>query len=262
MTWANPGSSLMAYLQCKEEAPSDHSFVYFRDDITEDWKFVGNGFDFGTDAMPDTDFDELVEDSGVPTTCHHANIKVNVFGTPLEECRTTLEPDDTGGSWQDDGTCSEQVGGIHEICIEALPADFSSETHQSPWSKDRAGKRHCVCIGAWSLYMTEAAKHAKNAAKIMPHCKAIPETALTVRYLDNWKTWQGFPANIVMGVSELVTRCLISVNSTQPHAHQLQCGLKHRFELLEKKVTALQKSPVLKDLRKRLTSLTCTHEEL
>mmetsp|Transcript_31709 Transcript_31709/g.67440 ORF Transcript_31709/g.67440 Transcript_31709/m.67440 type:complete len:476 (+) Transcript_31709:120-1547(+) len=252
-TWANPESTLMAYLQCKEAAADDHSFVYFRD-ASGAWQFKGNGFQFDEDAMADNDFNALVHDSGVEKTCHHATVNVNVYGTPLEECRVGS---DMSGSWQDDGTCSEQIGGIHEICIENLPADFSTATHQPPWSEDRAGKRHCVCIGAWSLYMTDAEKHVENAEEIMPHCKAIPETALTDRYLENWKDWNGYPANIVKGTGELVSRCLDLVDSSEPHSLQLKCGLKQRFEALASKVTDLQTSPDLAELKSDLAGLQC-----
>eukprot|EP00930_Biecheleria_cincta_P086717 TRINITY_DN75975_c0_g1_i1.p1 TRINITY_DN75975_c0_g1~~TRINITY_DN75975_c0_g1_i1.p1 ORF type:complete len:501 (-),score=111.69 TRINITY_DN75975_c0_g1_i1:3-1505(-) len=252
-TWANPNSQLMAYLQCKEGKPDDHSFVYFRTEQGS-WDFVGNGFDFDNDAMPQERFASVVAASGAATTCKHANIKVNVFGTPLEECRT--DPGDMAGSWQDDGTCSEQIGGIHEICIERLPADFSSETHQSAWSEERADQRHCVCVGAWSLYMTDAAKHPQNAKTIMPHCKAIPETALTARYLHNWKDWNGYPANIVQGVGKLVERCLDQAGSAK-----LKCGLRQRFEALSGEVPDLKGSSDLQGLEQRLQQLSCSPED-
>jgi len=250
-TWANPESSLMKYLQCRERDSSHHSFVYFRASSAADseWKFAGNGFAFEEKDMPVDDLMALVTSAGAPQTCQHASIKRNVFGRPLEECRVG---DDASGSWQDDGTCSEQMGGIHEVCIESLPADFSSETHQPAWSKERAGKRHCVCIGAWSLYMTEQAKHPEGAKEIMPHCEAIPETALTKRYLENWKDWNGFPANILRGVQELVGRCL----SAQADASQ-KCGLKARFDKLAVDVPELKTADELEDIRSELNGLTC-----
>jgi hypothetical protein len=227
--------------------------VYFRDKAGA-WKFVGNGFQLEDSTMPDQEFNSLVQDSGVAQSCHHANVKVNVYGTPLEECRVGT---DMSGSWQDDGTCSEGVGGIHEICIERLPADFSSETHQPAWSEERAGKRHCVCVGAWSLYMTDAAKHPEQAQAIMPHCKAIPETALTVKYLKNWKDWNGYPANIVKGIGELVKRCFEQVDPNEPHALQIQCGLKQRFEALKASVVDLQNSPDMQALAAPLEGVQC-----
>jgi len=247
-TWADPNSELMAYLQCKEGNPEDHSFLYFRS-AQGTWEFSGNGFQFDERVMSEEHFTSLVTTAQAATTCHHANVKVNVFGSALEECRTN--PADMMGSWQDDGTCSEQIGGIHEICIEHLPADFSTATHQSPWSEQRADQRHCVCVGAWSLYMTDADKHPENAAKIMPQCKAIPETALTSRYLHNWKDWNGYPANIVEGVGKLVERCLSQVSDTK-----LQCGLRDRFEALRQEVPDLA-GPSLQTLENRLRLLAC-----
>jgi hypothetical protein len=106
-TWANPNAKLMDYLQCKEGKPEDHSFVYFRNADGE-WEFKGNGFMFAKSAMSDSQLASLVAASHVPATCRQASVMVNVFGTPLEECRADAH--DFGGSWQDDGTCSEQVG--------------------------------------------------------------------------------------------------------------------------------------------------------
>merc|ERR1719478_748928 len=41
-TWADPGSKLMKYLQCKT-GPDHHSFIYFRDS-SGSFQFFGNGF--------------------------------------------------------------------------------------------------------------------------------------------------------------------------------------------------------------------------
>lgn len=249
-TWADPSSRLMAYLQCKEQKPEDHSFLYFRN-AEGSWEFKGNGFQFAESAMSQHKLSALVKTSKAATNCRHANVKVNVYGTPLEECRANKG--DLMGSWQDDGTCSEQIGGVHEICIEQLPADFSTETHQSAWSKERKDKRHCVCVGAWSLYVTDSAKHTENAAKIMPHCSAIPETALTARYLQNWKNWNGYAADIVRGVGVLVERCL-----KQASDKKLKCGLKVRFEDLQEKVSDLNSThPEIKALEDQLGKLAC-----
>lgn len=247
-TWADPNSQLMLYLQCKEAKPNDHSFIYFRQGSA--WRFAGNGFQLAEGAMPKQKFDSYVSSSGALTNCEHASVKHNVYGTSLEECRVG---GDMMGSWQDDGTCSEQIGGVHEICIESLPADFSTATHQPPWSQDRAGRRHCVCVGAWSLYMTDASKHPENAATIMPHCKAIPETALTKRYLSNWKDWNGYPASVVKGVGELISRCL-----KQQSDLKLSCGLKQRFDALKRDVPELKQAVELQDLESELGRVSCT----
>jgi len=261
-TWASPDAELMRYLQCKEGMPQDHSFVYFRD-ASGKFALVGNGFmfeqaavTFEPGALPDEKFNALITASGAATTCHHANVKVNVYGTPLEECQEIRT--DYSGSWMNDGTCSEVVGGIHQICVENLPGDFSAQTHQTAWSEGRKNMRHCVCIGAWSLYMTDAERHPEHAKEIMPHCKAIPETALTKHYMGYWKDWNGYPASVTKGLGELVRRCLQQVKSSETNAMSLKCGLKDRFERMEKDVgKALSGAAELSDVWAQLEQLQC-----
>merc|ERR1719245_247286 len=106
-TWEDPGSQLMAYLQCREGKAQDHSFIYFRKEgAPGGWDYVGNGFLFADDAMPQEEFDAHVSSAAASKTCKQATVKVNVYGDPLQECRT--DPSDMAGSWLDDGTCSEQ----------------------------------------------------------------------------------------------------------------------------------------------------------
>jgi len=247
--WFDPASKLMTYFQCREKDQASHSFVYFRSGNS--WNFSGNGFKFDRKYMSDNQLMEKVRGAAADTNCKHATVRVNVFGTDLQECRVG---DDYAGSWMDDGTCSEEWGGIHQICIEALPADFSSETHQSPWSQQRKGMRHCVCVGAWSLYMTDALKHADGAKSIMPHCEAIPETTLTTDYLSHWRVWNSYPASVLHGVKELVSRCLQQASSMK-----LKCGLKERFDKLRNSAEApeLKNSPELSGLVKDMSGLSC-----
>lgn len=251
--WENPKSTLLKYLQCRESDPQSHSFIYFRSDGAENasWSFAGNGFALDNKAMSEASLSDKIVKANASKTCHHAHINVNVYGTQLEECRVGR---DVAGSWQDDGTCSEQIGGVHQICIEKLPADFSQQTHQSAWSEARAGKRHCVCIGAWSLYMTDASKHADGARSIMPHCKAIPETVFTPQYLRNWRDWNGYPASVLRGIQELASRCL-----AQEKDVELKCGLKERFLKLQHSPEAkeLQHADELSVLDSRLAEVHC-----
>lgn len=253
-TWANPDSELMMYLQCKEQKPDDHSFVYFRKGGS--FAHAGNGFALDEKAMTTETFNELVKASAAESNCKKPSVAYSLFGTPLEECRSQSSPDDKSGSWMDDGKCTEVAGGVHQVCIENLPADFSEQTHQSAWSKDRAGMRHCVCVGAWSLYMTDAQRHQEGHKEIMPHCSAIPETALTARYLTHWKLWNGFPADVVKGVNELVSRCLRQAGDSE-HAVELKCGLKQRFHSMEKEVPELTSAAELAGLRQELSDVTC-----
>jgi len=250
--WADPNSRLMAYFQCRENDSQSHSFIYFRSTSADSgWSFAGNGFAFEESAMSSDVLSAKIQAASAPTTCKHANVKTNLYGTQLEECRVG---DDESGSWMDDGTCSEQTGGIHQICIEALPADFSTATHQPPWSKERAGKRHCVCVGAWSLYMTDADKHEDGAQKMMPHCRSIPETVLTVEYLGHWKDWNGYPASVLKGIKELVSRCF-----EQAESNELKCGLKTRFTKLQAAPEAegLKNAKELKTLSDSFSALSC-----
>eukprot|EP00931_Biecheleriopsis_adriatica_P067951 TRINITY_DN42005_c0_g1_i1.p1 TRINITY_DN42005_c0_g1~~TRINITY_DN42005_c0_g1_i1.p1 ORF type:complete len:615 (+),score=134.82 TRINITY_DN42005_c0_g1_i1:66-1910(+) len=253
-TWANPKAELMAYLQCREGDSSHHSFIYFRSGPgpKSTWTFAGNGFAFQQKAMPEVQLQAKIEVAAAKKTCKQVSVQRNLFGAELEECRVGSDP---SGSWMDDGKCTEQNGGVHEICIEKLPADFSSATHQSAWSEERAGKRHCVCIGAWSLYMTDAAKHKKEADDIMPHCKSIPQTVLTTRYLQNWKDWNGYSASIVNGVKELVTKCLHSVSE-----RKLKCGLAERFLKLRAEVPELKTAQALESLSSELQQLSCEED--
>jgi len=252
--WAEPNSQLMAYLQCTENDDQSHSFIYFREskDPSSKWVFAGNGFAFQDSGMSENSLGAKIQAAGARTSCKQASVKVNLYGAQLEECRVG---NDFAGSWKDDGTCSEQTGGVHQICIESLPADFSSETHQSPWSKEREGMRHCVCVGAWSLYMTDAQKHQAGADHIMPHCRSIPETVLTTRYLGHWKAWNGYPASVVHGIKELVTRCL-----GQAGKEEFKCGLKTRFEklLASQEAVELKNATELQKVTSDLSALSCT----
>merc|ERR1712032_769992 len=119
-------------------------------------------------------------------------------------------------------------------------------------SRKRAGKRHCVCIGAWSFYMTDAAKHPETAASIMPHCKAVPETSLTSSHLSHWKDWNGYPASVVAGIGELVSRCL-----NQETDQKLRCGLTKRFQCLTSEIPELTTASQLRSLLENSTMMAC-----
>lgn len=124
----------------------------------------------------------------------------NVYGDPLKPCRR-LESDDRG-SWDANGMCSEMDGGVHQICLR-MPADFSSQTGQSDWSRSRAHTTHCACLGAWALYSAKGSKAELD-------CAAIPEDALSTRYVNKWSVWNGheLPNQIRAGVDELIRQCL------------------------------------------------------
>lgn len=125
---------------------------------------------------------------------------LNIYGEPLKRCDTSGTA--VAGSSQSDGTCDETGGGVHSLCVSALPGNFSSTTGQGDWTESEAGKPWCVCIGAWSLY------HAKgNDAQA--HCDAIPAFVLGKEYIDNWSTWNGdeLDDQIVDGIDVLYKQC-------------------------------------------------------
>merc|ERR1711988_1746179 len=111
-----------------------------------------------------------VQLSAAKTICKRASVALNVYGKSLEECRLPSDGRNPG-SWMDDGKCKETTGGVHQICIQAgtLPDDFSLNTYQnSDWSKSRVNNSHCICVGAWSTYMTEETKHPEKTREITP----------------------------------------------------------------------------------------------
>jgi hypothetical protein len=111
----------------------------------------------------------------------------NIYGEDLRTCRDQRE--DEGGSWDGTGRCTELGGGVHQICA-LLPENFARDTFQTEnWSASRAGKPHCLCLGAFALYSAHAASSGKH---LELKCDAIPETALEPGYVQRWSTWNGF----------------------------------------------------------------------
>mgnify|MGYP003348993548 FL=1 len=81
------------------------------------------------------------------------NNLLNIYGEELKPCRNNNS--DNNGSWDSQGYCSELGGGVHQICFDVnqKTQDFAKDTYQGVnWSKDRVGKNHCMCLGAWALY--------------------------------------------------------------------------------------------------------------
>ena len=126
----------------------------------------------------------------------------NIYGDPLEKCRTGTD----NGSWDPDGYCSEEGGGVHQICFDVTTKrkNFSTVTGQTDWSTERVGNNHCMCLGAWALYK---AKGEGDGNELV--CEAIPEMALDPTYIDNWNTWNGkeLDDQIIDGVNSLVEQC-------------------------------------------------------
>ncbi|CAD7961195.1 unnamed protein product [Amoebophrya sp. A120] len=193
---------------------------------------------------------------------HSANLALDsVLGGSCESCGDTQQGQ---GSWDNQFRCSEQGGGVHQICYRNIRnSGLSAKTGQPNWSDDRCEDcNHCVCLGAWALYVAKGGRRLSRSAekwrelrdkdfepmdvasktpplkrlllsKKMPHnmlkCTAIPETALQYRYVNNWNTWNGheLPNQVIDGVEELVAQCLeqSSTANQKKHLTDLYCGM-------------------------------------
>ncbi len=162
---------------------------------------------------------------------HFTNLK-NIYGELLKPCR--INSNDTNGSWDSQGLCSEKGGGVHQICFNVTDdtSDFSISTGQSNWSKQRVNKNHCMCLGAWALYK---AKNKGNDNELV--CDSIPDMALSKDYIDKWNKWNGneVPNQIVKGVDSLVKQCYIKEKNQKKKDY-----LKKKYDLLRKSYKNLQ----------------------
>jgi hypothetical protein len=105
--------------------------------------------------------------------------------------------------------------------------DFSTETGQSAWSKDRQDQNHCLCLGAYALY---TAKGKDQGKQVQLKCKSIPEAALSPEYVQKWSTWNGneLPQQIQKGVKDLVEQCRQQAPDDQGRKHlaRLACTMQ------------------------------------
>ena len=138
----------------------------------------------------------------------HPDLK-NIYGEPLKKCQKFS--DDQRGSWDSEGYCSERGGGVHQICFDVREesSNFSKDTGQSEWSKERIGKNHCMCLGAWSLYKAKQNNDLIDDTENELNCEAIPEMSLSEEYIGNWNTWNGneLDDQIVDGVNSMMDQC-------------------------------------------------------
>lgn len=149
---------------------------------------------------------------------------VNIYGEPLEKCRSEENNSDTRGSWDSQGFCSELGGGVHQICfsVDENTRDFASDTHQGTnWSLERENKNHCMCIGAWALYKARQETNEISETSNELKCDAIPKVALTDTYLNTWATWNGneLPGQIIHGVNKLVEQCHENAGNDEQKSH-------------------------------------------
>lgn len=169
-------------------------------------------------------------EGGIGEQEHSENINhptlLNIYGEPLEKCKTGSNEPNKQGSWDLDGYCSEMGGGVHQICFDVTKkrSNFSSITGQSNWSEGRVGNNHCMCLGAWALYK---AKDEGDDDELI--CDAIPEQSLTSDYIDNWNTWNGneLPNQIIDGVDSLVLQCYNKQDN-----NELKENLKEKYDIL------------------------------
>tara|TARA_B100001094_G_scaffold324150_1_gene376260 strand:+ start:2268 stop:3512 length:1245 start_codon:yes stop_codon:yes gene_type:complete len=145
------------------------------------------------------------------------NLK-NIYGESLKQCRKY--GDDAFGSWDEQGYCSEKGGGVHQICFDVTKKteNFAKDTGQGKnWSKERVGKNHCMCLGAWALYKAKQDENKLEKTNDELNCEAIPEMSLSKDYIKTWNRWNGneLPKQITNGVNEMVKQCYKKGNQKQ-----------------------------------------------
>lgn len=98
---------------------------------------------------------------------------LNVFGEPLQPCGE--RPGSGSGNfciarWYD--------AGAHQVCLPALPAEFSTLTGQGPWSRSYEGRPWCICV--WAFLAHRDLEQQEEAVPLLPNCSAIPQEAIQV----------------------------------------------------------------------------------
>lgn len=164
----------------------------------------------------------------------------NIYGGPLKKCRKYET--DKNGSWDSEGFCSEKGGGVHQICFDVNEdsQDFSENTGQSDWSKNRLGKNHCMCLGAWSLYKAKQNNELIDETYDELTCDAIPEISLNENYVQNWNTWNGneLDDQIIDGVNSLMEQCYKKGNEKQKKF------LQNKYNILTKSRTEFHNTDI------------------
>ena len=131
----------------------------------------------------------------------------NLYGGSLKPCTSG----DFKGSSMEDGKCTENGGGVHQICmhVDETIQDFAKKTYQRRnWSSGRVGKNHCMCLGAYALYQVENGARRNPASFVQ--CDAIPETIFDGSNMKNWNVWNGYEHDnqIVEGIDSIVLSCM------------------------------------------------------
>ena len=138
---------------------------------------------------------------------------LNIYNQKLEKCGNEYM---SNGSWDSNKKCSELEGGVHQICVNKISKNaknFSQKTGQSNWSDNRNNDNHCVCLGAWSLYVAKKKRKGKQIKKGILKCDAIPKISLSESYVskfnEGWNKWNGneLDEQIKDGVEKLFDSC-------------------------------------------------------
>lgn len=162
----------------------------------------------------------------------HNKLK-NVYGEDLKRCAENYE---SRGSWDNQGFCSEEGGGVHTICVNEISKNaknFSSNTGQSNWSDNRGDNNHCVCLGAWSLY---SAKEDKQNSKVLK-CDAIPDFIFSHSYYKDWNTWNDIEIEnqIENGLDNLYNICEKQAERNENKLKTLDTNYNKLKKKIEKK---------------------------
>lgn len=166
----------------------------------------------------------------------------NIFGSNLKPCRRPTNREDQRGSWDPTGFCSDRGAadpGVHQICfsIRDDTDNFSAATFQSDWSTERKDKRHCMCLGAYSLYKQRQKREEIPTTDNELTCNAIPESALSEKYVRNWAKWNGHEKKYELSetythaLDELCSQCDEQAASGEEREHLKRlCGEMRKFK--------------------------------
>ncbi len=170
---------------------------------------------------------------------------LNIYGEPLVPCQRYS--DDSRGSWDNQGYCSETGGGVHQICfrINQDTQSFSSDTGQTNWSETRISEErrennHCMCLGAWALYKAKQNDRSDDQTMNELICESIMDDALSPDYITNWNTWNGneLDDQLVDGVNALVDQCYTQgTDSQKQHLTELYNTLAEEYTNLKQTET-------------------------
>ncbi len=185
---------------------------------------------------------------------------LNIYGEPLVPCQRYS--DDSRGSWDNQGYCSETGGSVHQICfrINQDTQSFSSDTGQTNWSEKRISEErrennHCMCLGAWALYkakqndrsddqttndQTTNDQTTNDQTTNELVCESIMDDSLSPDYITNWNTWNGneLDDQLVDGVNALVDQCYTQgTDSQKQHITDLYNTLAEEYTNLKQTET-------------------------